>query len=59
MGSKEKKEDLGKLTHSEKPSILLIQETKLRDCEALQEMQKKWKKSKGVAIGARRASGGL
>jgi exonuclease III len=59
MGKQRKKEDLGKLIHSEKPSILLIQETKLRDTEILLEMQKNWKKSKGSTISARGASGGL
>jgi exonuclease III len=59
MGSKEKKEDLGKLLHIERPSILLIQETKVREYEFIQEMQRIWRKSKGMAISARGASGGL
>jgi hypothetical protein len=47
---------MGKLVRIEKPQILLVQETKLRELEALQELQQIWKKSNGVAISARGAS---
>jgi exonuclease III len=38
LGSKGKKEEVGKLIRVEKPSILLLHETKMRDLEALQDM---------------------
>jgi exonuclease III len=35
LGSKEKKEEVGKLIRVENPLILLLQETKMREKEAL------------------------
>jgi exonuclease III len=58
-GSKEKNEYLGKLIHIERPSILLIQETKVRESEVIQEMQRIWRKSKSLAISASGSLGGL
>jgi len=59
LGSKDKKEAMGKLVRLEKPQILLVQETKLREQEALQEMQQIWKKSNEMEISVRGASRGI
>jgi exonuclease III len=59
LGSNDKKEAMGKLVRIEKPQILLVQETKLREIESLQELQQIWKKINGVAISARGASEGI
>lgn len=59
MGSKEKKEEVGKLIRVEKPLIFLLQETKMREKEAIQDLQRIWKVGKGKAISSRDASGGL
>jgi exonuclease III len=58
LGQAEKKEALRKLIRTEKPQILLIQETKLKDDEVLREIKQLWNPSEGVAISARGASGG-
>jgi exonuclease III len=59
LGSKEKKEAMGKFIRSEKPQILLVYETKLGESETLHEMQYIWKKIIGVALSSRGASGGI
>jgi exonuclease III len=59
LGSRDKKEEVRKLLKLEKPSILLIQETKMRDLETLQDLQKIWKKGEGKEISSRGASGGI
>jgi exonuclease III len=59
LGRRDKKEEVRKMLKLEKPSILLIQETKMRDQETLQDMQKIWKKCEGKTISSRGASGGL
>jgi len=48
-----------KLIRSEKPKILLIQETKLGEPETLNEMHNIWKKSQGVALSSRGTLGGI
>jgi exonuclease III len=58
LGSRDKKE-VRKLLKTENPSILLLQETKMRDLETLQEMQRIWKKGEGKAISSRGALGGI
>jgi hypothetical protein len=50
---------MGNLIKTERPHILLIQETKMQGIEALREMKKIWKASDGTAINARGASGGI
>jgi exonuclease III len=40
LGSKEKKEEVEKLIRVENPLILLLHETKMREKEALQDMQR-------------------
>jgi exonuclease III len=47
LGSRVKKEEVRKLLQIENPSILMIQETKMRDLETLKDLQKIWKKSEG------------
>jgi len=59
LGIKDKKEEFWKLIKTENPSIILIEETKMRDQETLQEMKKNWKKEEGKAINSRGASGGI
>jgi exonuclease III len=59
LGQREKKEAMGKLIRTEKPHILLIQETKLQGSEALREMKQIWKTSSGTTLNARGASGGI
>jgi exonuclease III len=58
LGQEKNKEALLKLIKTEKPQILLIQETKLKDDEVLKEIKQLWNPSEGVAISARGASGG-
>jgi exonuclease III len=48
-----------KLIRTEKPQILLIQETKLQGEEALREIKQIWNPSSGAALSARGASGGI
>jgi exonuclease III len=59
LGSRDKKEEVRKLLKTKKPSILLLQETKMRDLETLQELQRIWKKGEGKAISSRGASRGI
>jgi len=59
LGSKEKKEDVGNLIIVENPSKLILQEMKLREHDALQDLKKNWNKGLGKAIGAKGAYGGL
>jgi len=58
LGSKGKKEAMKKIISSEKPKVLLIQETKLGESETFNEMQNIWKKSR-VVLSSREASGGI
>jgi exonuclease III len=59
LGSRDKKEEVRKMLKLENPSILLLQETKMRDLETLQDLQKIWKKGEGKEISSRGASGGI
>jgi exonuclease III len=45
LGQREKKEAMGNLIKTERPHILLIQETKMQGSEALREMKQIWKAS--------------
>jgi exonuclease III len=40
LGSNHKKEEIKKLLQVEKPSILMLQETKMREQETLKDLQK-------------------
>jgi exonuclease III len=44
LGSREEKEEVRKIIRAKKTLILILQETKLREKEALQDMQGIWKK---------------
>jgi exonuclease III len=59
LGSKLKKEEVKKLIQAEKPSILMIQETKMREQETLKDLQKIWIKYDGRALSSRGASDGI
>jgi hypothetical protein len=50
---------MGKLIKSEKPQILLIQETKMKGTKELREMKQIWKESDGVALNSRGSLGGI
>jgi hypothetical protein len=45
------------LIQVEKPSILMLQETKMREQETLKDLQKIWKNCDGNVLSARGASG--
>jgi exonuclease III len=57
LGSKSKKEEVRKLIQMKKPSILMIQETKMREHDTLKDLQKIWNKSEGKGVSSRGASG--
>ena len=59
LDSSHKKEDLKKLLHVEKPSILMLQDTKLGDLETLNDLQKIWNYCDGHVVSSRGASGGI
>jgi exonuclease III len=59
MGSKKKEEALKDIIKTSKASILLLQETKMSQQDALKSLLNVWKGSLGVAGNARGASGGL
>jgi exonuclease III len=59
MGSKKKEEALKDILKISKASILLLQETKMSQQDALKTLSNVWKGSLGVAGNARGASGGL
>jgi exonuclease III len=59
LDSSHKKEDLKKLLHVEKPSILMLQETKLGDLETLNDLQKNWNYCDGRVVSSIGASGGI
>jgi hypothetical protein len=59
LGSKDKKEAMGKLVRIRKTSNPSDPETKLKELEALQELQQIWKKRNGEAISARGHSRGI
>ena len=59
LGSRVKKEEVRKLLQIKKPSVLMLQETKMRDLEILQEFQKNWKKGEVKVVSSRGALGGI
>jgi exonuclease III len=59
MGSKKKEEALKDILKSSEASILLLQETKMSQQDALKTVSKVWKGSQGIAENARGASGGI
>jgi exonuclease III len=59
LGSNLKKEEVKKLIQVEKPSILMLQETKMREQETLKDLQKIWNNCDGRAVSSRGASGGI
>jgi exonuclease III len=59
MGSKKKEEALKDIIKTSKASILLLQETKMSQQDALKSLLNVWKGSLGVAENSRGASGGL
>jgi hypothetical protein len=59
LGSNHKKEELKKLLQVEKPSILMLQETKLGELETLKDLQKIWNNCDGRAVSSRGASSGI
>jgi exonuclease III len=59
LGSKVKTEAVKDLVRMSNPEVLLIQETKMEDSEALQASNLFWKRGNGRAVSARGASGGL
>jgi exonuclease III len=59
LDSSHKKEDLKKLLHVEKPSILMLQETKLGDLENLNDLQKNWNYCDGRVVSSIGALGGI
>lgn len=59
MGRKYKIEVVRDLLKFEKPTILLIQETKLEDGEILQIGSKQWKESQEIAVSSKRVSKGI
>lgn len=59
MGSKAKEEAIKDLVCMTRPDILMIQETKMEEADAIQSRKFFWNKSKGKAVRVRGASGGL
>jgi exonuclease III len=59
LGSECKKKLVKDLVRVEKPQVLMLQETKMKDLEILQEIHLIWHSSSGIAASSRGASGGL
>jgi hypothetical protein len=53
LGQREKKKAKGNFIKTERPHILLIQETKMQGFESLREMKQIWKESNGISLNAR------
>jgi hypothetical protein len=59
LGSRFKEDALRDLIRDEKPSMVLIEKTKLEEKEMLVVGKKHWKNSVGITISAREASRGV
>ena len=59
LGSNINKEQVKKLIQVETPSILMLQETKMREQETLKDLQKIWKNCDGRAMSSKGSSGGV
>ena len=59
MGRKAKEEAIKDLVRLTRPDILMIQETKMEEVDAIQASKFFCNKSKGIAVHVRGASGGL
>ena len=59
LGSNLKKEEVKKLIQVEKPSILMPQETKMRENETLKDLKKIWNNCDVHPVSLREALGGI
>jgi exonuclease III len=59
LGSRHKLSLIHDLIKAENPHVLLLQETKRKDTDILQERNYIWRSCKGVAVSTRGASGGI